>query len=83
MKCNNEKLEQKIDKLDERLDQIQVILAKQHESIEHHIKRTDLLESEVKPIKILVYQIMGVAKFLALLATISALATSYLKWFAK
>ena len=37
-------LERKVDKLDERLDAVQIILAKQHESLSHHIYRTDLAE---------------------------------------
>lgn len=37
--------------MDKRLDSIDITLAKQAKDLEYHIKRTDLLQDEVKPLK--------------------------------
>lgn len=37
--------------MDKRLDSIDITLARQAKDLEYHIKRTDLLEAEVKPIR--------------------------------
>lgn len=37
--------------MDKRLDSIDITLVKQAKDLEYHIKRTDLLQDEVKPIK--------------------------------
>lgn len=37
--------------MDKRLDSIDITLAKQAKDLEYHIKRTDLLQDEMKPIK--------------------------------
>ncbi len=63
-----ERIEDKIDSLVSKVASIDVTLAKQHESIKHHIKRTDLLEAEVKPIKTHVDRVSGAMKFLGLSA---------------
>ena len=44
------RIEKKIDAIGERLNNIDVTLVKQNLEIEHHIKRTDLLEEQVKPV---------------------------------
>lgn len=41
------KLIEKLEKLDSRLDSIDVTLAKQAKDLEYHIKRTDLLEQDM------------------------------------
>lgn len=72
------RLENKIDKLDERLDSINITLAAQHVCLEDHIKRTALLENEVGPLKSFMNQIMGVGKFIGILSLIfSILAIIY------
>lgn len=65
-----DKLDAKLDKLDSRLDSIDITLARQCDSLEMHIKRTDLLEEEVKPLRKFMLQILGVGKFLALVSLI-------------
>lgn len=45
------RIETKIDSIADKITAIDVTLAQQHESIKYHIKRTDLLESELKPLK--------------------------------
>jgi len=41
---DNKYIADKLDKLDERLDSIDITLAKQNVSLEHHIKRTEINE---------------------------------------
>lgn len=73
------RLENKIDKLDSRLDKIDITLAKQHEQIAIHIKRSDLLEQQVEPIKTQVAMVSGAMKLLGLLAIITAIGESIIK----
>lgn len=72
MKDRDDRLEAKIDKVVDEITSIQITLAKQHISLETHIKRTDLLENEVRPIKKHVTMVDGVFKFLGFLALIGA-----------
>jgi archaellum component FlaC len=76
-----EKLEKKIDTLDVHLDGIKVILAKQQVGLDHHIKRTDLLEkrveqvsSDLKPVSTHVAVMGGIAKAIVILGTIVGMA---------
>jgi hypothetical protein len=45
-----DKIDTKLDRLDGRLDKIDVTLALQHKELAEHIRRTALLEEQVKPI---------------------------------
>lgn len=45
------RIETKIDSMTDKLSAIDVTLVKQHESLKHHIKRTDMLEDELRPIR--------------------------------
>lgn len=51
-----------LDKIDSRLDEITVVQAKQEVNIEHHIKRTDLLEAMVKIVYKAYQQLVGMGK---------------------
>ena len=62
-----DKIEIKIDKLDERLDKIDVTLAAQHESLKSHMKRTELLEAQVKPLNIFMDRIKFTGVILGIL----------------
>ncbi len=75
-----DKLEVKIDKLDERLDRIDVTLAKQNECLETHIKRTNLLEKEIEPIKAMQQQVLGVGKLLGVLSILAVIISSVYKF---
>ena len=59
-----DRMDSKLDRLDERLDQVSITLALNTESLAEHMRRTDLLEQQVLPIKkhvdIVKYGIMGV-----------------------
>lgn len=63
-----ERIENKIDKLDGRIDNIDVTLGKQHVSLEIHIKRTNILEEEVRKITKHVNYVRGFFVILAFTA---------------
>jgi len=74
-----EKLYDKQEKMSEDMSDIKVILGKQEENIAHHIKRTDLLEENIKllkeeisPVKEHVHRAEGALK---LIGTLGVLAT--------
>lgn len=64
MKEDLQKIDQKLDKLDDRLDAVDKHLAVYNEQLEYHIKRTNLLEQDLAPIKKHVIQVQGITKFL-------------------
>ncbi len=68
-----DRIEKKLDIVDGRLGSIDVTLAGQHEQLIVHIKRTDILERELKPISRHVQQVQGAAKLLGLLALIASI----------
>lgn len=45
------RIESKIDTVTDKVDTINQILAQQHESLKYHIKRTDLLEQQIAPLR--------------------------------
>lgn len=67
-----ERIEKKVDDTNEHLSSIDITLAAQHQSLRDHIRRTALLEQELKPIKKHVNMVDGVVKFLAVVATVLA-----------
>jgi hypothetical protein len=67
------KLEKRLERLDERLDTIAVTLARNTSSLEEHIRRTEILEQDFKPVKSHVTLMNNAAKVSsALLAAILA-----------
>ncbi len=46
----NERVEQKLDKLDTRLDKVDIHLERYNILLEQHMKRTELLEEATKPV---------------------------------
>lgn len=67
------RLEEKVDKLDTRLDSIDATLIKNTILLDEHIKRTNILEEELRPVKQHVTVVSFVSK--ALLAIIPILLT--------
>lgn len=51
METKLNKISEQLEKLDSRLDSIDITLVRNTKDIETHIKRTDLLEQELGPIK--------------------------------
>lgn len=77
-----DKIEDKLDAVIQRINSIDVTLAAQHESLKDHIRRTELLEEEVKPIKAHVDGLKGVIRFFWFLGILAGIAESIrLKWF--
>ena len=46
-----DKIEQKIDKISDKVEIINVTLAGQHETLKEHIRRTEILEDQIRPIQ--------------------------------
>lgn len=72
-----EAIENKVDRLDERLDTIEKVLIKQELNLEIHIKRTNLLEESVellrqdlRPVERHVDYIHGALKFIGIVSLI-------------
>jgi len=65
-----DKIENKLEKIDERIDSIDKHLAVYNSQLRFHIKRTDMLEEEIKPLKSSLIKAQGAIMFIGLLATI-------------
>lgn len=68
------RIEDKIDHVVERLSSIDSTLSAQHVSLKEHIRRTDLLESQVKPIEKHVTMVHGAIKLVGLVALLAGIA---------
>lgn len=83
MSDNNEnkfdKLDIKIDKIQDRLTSIDVTLAAQHESLKLHIKRTNLLEQKLRPVEDHVTVVHGVLKLLGLATVLLGIIQALMK----
>ena len=64
-----DRIEEKLDKIDERIDNIDKNLAVNNTLLEYHIKRTDMLEQEIKPLKAGLIKAQGAMMFVGVLAT--------------
>lgn len=60
----------KLDKLDDRLDSVDKTLVKQEANLGEHMRRTALLEEDLKPIKKHVGHVEGGLKLLGILSLI-------------
>lgn len=68
----------KIDNILDRLNSIDTTLAAQHESLKDHMRRTELLENEVKPLQKHVSMVEGALKFLGVLSVLGLILESIL-----
>ncbi len=66
---------------DNRLNSIDVTLAKQSISLDNHIKRTEMLEHRMEPVEKHVLMLNGFFKILGLLGTIVAIAVGIFQLF--
>ena len=73
------RIEEKLDKVVEHITSIDVTLAKQHVSLKEHMRRTELLEMDMRPVKAHVNAIHGVLKAIGLAATVLGALASVLK----
>jgi hypothetical protein len=67
---------QRWDKLDERLDRIDATLIRNTVTLEEHVRRTNLLESDMKPIKRHVDLINAGAKIVSIVVAAALAAKS-------
>jgi hypothetical protein len=65
---DQKRLEDKVDKIVDKICSIDVTLVKQSIILEEHIKRTNLLEDKIEPIEKHVIMVNGVLKFLGIVA---------------
>ena len=65
-----DKIDRKLEKIDERIDSIDKHLAVYKSQLRFHIKRTDMLEEELHPLKSSLIKAQGAIMFIGLLATI-------------
>ena len=68
-----DRIEIKLDEVAQRLGSIDSTLAAQQVSLDEHIRRTEILESDIKPVKKHVNMIEGAIKFIGLLAMFAAI----------
>ncbi len=65
-----DKIEEKVDKILDQQSTMNATLVSQHVSISEHIRRTNLLEAEVKPIKRHVDMVNGALKLLGVMLVV-------------
>jgi hypothetical protein len=64
MQDHLDKMDQKLDRIEDKISNIDVTLAKQAKDLEHHIYRTDLAEEQIKLVK---EEIQPIKKHVALM----------------
>jgi len=65
-----ERIETKVDKISDHLGSIDVTLSAQHESLKDHIRRTEVLEATILPIKKHVDMVKGAMALITLLGVL-------------
>lgn len=68
-----ERIEVKLDDLSDHLASIDITLGQQHVSLKEHIRRTNILEKELVPVKRHVHMVEGALKLLGVLAAIGSI----------
>ena len=74
------RIEQKIDKIVETLGEQAVTLGRLTVSVEEHVRRTNILEEDVKPIKAHVFMMNGAIKFFGLLGILAGIIEVVVLW---
>lgn len=67
-------VDQKLDKIVDTLGQQAVTLERLTVTVEDHVRRTNILEEDIKPIKKHVWMVSGALKLIGLMATVAAIA---------
>lgn len=75
------RLEEKLDKLDSKLDEIVVVQTKQQVILEDHIARTYQVEEALKPLKAQQNQLLGAVKLISFLGILASIAAAVYKIF--
>ena len=71
-----ERIENKIDKLDDGVSELKVVAAGNLESLKAHMQRTLLLEQIVLPIEKKYQQVIGIGKFVGFVALVAGIVES-------
>ena len=71
-----DRIEEKLDKIDGRIDNIDKHLAVYNAQLKFHIKRTDMLEQEIKPLKAGLIKAQGAMMFIGVLATVVSIGAA-------
>jgi archaellum component FlaC len=66
-------VDQKLDKILNDVGEIKVVQAAQHVTLQEHIRRTELLEEDIKPIKKHVNMVEGALKFIGLMGILAGI----------
>lgn len=74
-----QRIEDKLDDAAHRITSIDVTLAAQHVSLREHIKRSDLLEAQMKPIERKINMVEGALKLIGLIAVLVGIAEILVK----
>lgn len=77
------RVEDKLDSIIKDIGSINVVLAAQHETLKEHIRRTEILEREIEPIKKHVAMVHGGMKLIGLLSVIAAIVESIVQVISK
>ncbi len=76
-----DRLFEKIEKIDDRLSNIDLSLVRNTISLEEHVKRTNILEEEIRPIKKHVLMVEAIFKLIGVLSVcISVFVKLYEIW---
>lgn len=66
-------IEGKVNEIQKSIHNIDITLAEQHVSLKEHMRRTKMLEEDMKPVKQHVNMVQGVGAFLLILAAVIAI----------
>lgn len=72
-------MENKLDRIEGKISSIDMSISEIKTDLKYHIKRTDLLEIEIKPLKEKYLQLEGVMKFMAAVFAIVAFVECLIK----
>ncbi len=75
-----DRIDQKLDKIVETLGEQAVTLGRLTVSVEEHVRRTNLLEEDIKPIKSHVAMVQGALKLVGFLSVLAAIAEGVAAW---
>lgn len=68
-----ERIEKKLDDTNDHLSSISITLTAQHISLKEHIRRTNLLESDMVPIKAHIQRVDGAVRLIKILSYIAGI----------
>lgn len=71
---SDDRLFQQLDRMEARLDSVDVRLAEYNKQLDYHIVRTDELQEQMKPVQAHVEQVKGAGKLILLLSTLATIA---------